>query len=737
MAYSEDEEDRVEKKTWTPRRILLAVLAVALFLRLWAALQLPVDFDEPVYMEAAEGYAEAIRAGDWNAVIDYPGNREHPPLVKIIYGLAILALGDAAGWTVSLFAARAISAVLGVLAVLLVARLNLVAGAMLAVHTLVVKYTGQAYLESWPHLMSIAAVLAFFRYSQAPEKDESAGDSPIIGDFPLAWLLPRSRWFWVSALALGLTAAGKYTYLPVVVVILYLALKKKGFPWSSLLPYALTAALTFWAFNPTLWRDPLPRFLESLLFHTQYSQTAHVAASGYAWYQPLIWIAHSASFQWHPDVFFYFGFDGLIFLLTLGGLVFAWREQRWLVVWFGACLIFLLLWPTKWPQYTMVMIPAMCLIGADTAGRLYKIVADFESYYGTLSELFPRPPRYFWIMSGLVMGTLFVAYVVNTVNVALGQLGWSQITPSNSFLPSRAVNDIVVLPGGQMVLATDSGVAFWSPPEATDLPDTWVIFTTRNSDLPHNRVLAVEQDLQGRLWFGTQAGLARYEGERWIVYRANDIGLAGEQVNDLAYGADGRLWAATHSGAAVYDGKTWQTYTSQTSGLVNDAVFSLAVNSLPPGDQIWFGTLDGLSRLDTASGEWINFSASDLGFGAGGVSDVMVDNSGQVWVATLGGGLGVWDGESWFFYRTSNSGIPYNTVQYVIEVEPGLYWVGVGIPNSTGGVVVSYDGLNWRRYTTSNSGYSGSEPQVFVVDESNRIWIGTRTSGIDVYQYRR
>ncbi|PMP74531.1 MAG: hypothetical protein C0184_14960, partial [Chloroflexus aggregans] len=53
---------------------LIGVIVLAALLRLWAALTLPLDFDEPVYVGVALDYARLIQQGDWAAVIDYPGN---------------------------------------------------------------------------------------------------------------------------------------------------------------------------------------------------------------------------------------------------------------------------------------------------------------------------------------------------------------------------------------------------------------------------------------------------------------------------------------------------------------------------------------------------------------------------------------------------------------------------------------------------------------------------------------
>ncbi len=282
---------------WTRRRagILLAIVLLAALLRGWAVLRLPVDYDEPVYLEAGADYAAAMRAADWNGIVDYPGTREHPALVKLLYGLTALAVGPDAEYAVDLYAARGLSALLGTLAVLLLAWVSPVAGAFLAVHTLAVKYTSQVYLEALPLLASLGAVLAFSR---------STG---------------RDRWFWLSALALGVTAASKYTYVPIALVILYLALWEKRIRWHRLLAYGALTVGVFWLLNPTLWHDPVSRLLDSILYHARYSQGPVVQLAAYPWYKPLEWLSRSGPSTWHPDVFFYIGLDGVIFLLALQG----------------------------------------------------------------------------------------------------------------------------------------------------------------------------------------------------------------------------------------------------------------------------------------------------------------------------------------------------------------------------------------------------------------------------------
>jgi hypothetical protein len=693
--------------------VLVGLVLLATLLRGWAVLRLPTDYDEPTYLKAGFDYAEALRSGNWNAVIDYAGNREHPALVKVLYGLVIVVLGRNPDPIVASLASRVLSAVLGVAGVLVLAIADPVAGGLLAVHTMAIKYTSQVYLEAWPLLSALVAILAFVRARSA-----------------------RDGWFWLSALVLGATAAGKLTYLPILFPILYLALWEKHVRWNHLLLYGLAALTVFWLLDPTLWHQPIGRLVDTVFYHVGYSQGARVAAAGYPWYQPLYWISRSPPSTWHPDVFFYFALDGLIFVLALAGFYWEWRERRWVVVWIVTSILVLLLWPTKWPQYTLVLTPALCLAASTTVKHVYRWFREQELYWAWFRQMVPAPPLAFWILGAGIVVTIGVVYTTMTMEATLGRIGWSHLTANSTRLPSDTVYALLPDQDTGMILGTEGGAAIWSPPPATDMPDQWRILTTQNSGLPGNRVFAVVRDATGALWFGTDSGLARYDGSRWQTYRPADLGLPQAQVYAIALGSDGRLWAGTGSGAATFDDRSWTPYTAATSGLASDRVLSLAIQPRPDGDMVWFGTAAGVSRLDTGTGEWTSF-AQDFDSDWGGVPALVLDSAGRLWAGTIGGGLGLWNGTSWQFYRTGNSDIPYNTVNTIAEVRPGVLWIGTSAPASVGGALAEFDGQVWKAYTTDNSGFSDAEPMVMARDGQQRWWIGTRTAGVDIYQMRQ
>jgi ligand-binding sensor domain-containing protein len=399
-------------------------------------------------------------------------------------------------------------------------------------------------------------------------------------------------------------------------------------------------------------------------------------------------------------------------------------------------------WPTKWPQYTLILTPALCLSAASALRHIYHWLREQETYWDWLRQMIPAPPLSFWVLGGVLVVAVAVIYTAATLDLTLGRLGWSHMTIESTLLPSNIVYDLLVGsdedPEQGMILATERGAAVWLPPETTDLPDHWRILTTENSGLPNNRVLSLARDSSGNIWFGTEAGLARYGQGEWQTHEASDMGLAEDRVYALATGSDGRLWVGTSTGAAALEGSTWEPLTTATSGLVDNWVQTLAVEPAPEGDRVWFGTERGLSRLDTNNGEWTSFTE---GFDQG-VGDLLLDGGGNLWAGTMGNGLGRWDGQDWQFYRTSNSEIPNNTVTALAEIEPGVLWIGTAEPMEAGGALAEFiipddptqDEGKWRLHAPRNSGFSAAEPLIIVQDQGGRWWIGTRTTGIDIYQ---
>jgi signal transduction histidine kinase/ligand-binding sensor domain-containing protein len=105
--------------------------------------------------------------------------------------------------------------------------------------------------------------------------------------------------------------------------------------------------------------------------------------------------------------------------------------------------------------------------------------------------------------------------------------------------------------------------------------------------LPSDQVRAVAQDSDGVMWFGTDAGLARYDGRR--IQSVTSEGLSGPRVRALSVDAGGTLWVGADGGAFVRAAGT-QTFrrVAETRG---KSVMSIV--SPEPGRAV-LATADGL-----------------------------------------------------------------------------------------------------------------------------------------------
>ncbi|MBC7910033.1 MAG: hypothetical protein H7Y30_06005, partial [Pyrinomonadaceae bacterium] len=87
--------------------------------------------------------------------------------------------------------------------------------------------------------------------------------------------------------------------------------------------------------------------------------------------------------------------------------------------------------------------------------------------------------------------------------------------------------------------------------------------------LPSDRVRAIAQDADGAMWFGTDAGLAKYDGRRTQTITSE--GLPQGRVLALKVDADGALWIGTEGGATRYVNNRFQLI-KETEGKVITAI---------------------------------------------------------------------------------------------------------------------------------------------------------------------
>ncbi len=65
------------------------------------------------------------------------------------------------------------------------------------------------------------------------------------------------------------------------------------------------------------------------------------------------------------------------------------------------------------------------------------------------------------------------------------------------------------------------------------------------SDLPNPRVHAIAEAKDGKIWVGTENGIAIYDGTNWTTMTA---GLANLFITAIAFDSNGSAWVGTQKG---------------------------------------------------------------------------------------------------------------------------------------------------------------------------------------------
>jgi PAS domain S-box-containing protein len=247
------------------------------------------------------------------------------------------------------------------------------------------------------------------------------------------------------------------------------------------------------------------------------------------------------------------------------------------------------------------------------------------------------------------------------------------------------------------------------------------VWTTDNG-LPQNSVLAIAQTPDGYLWFGTETGLARFDGVRFVTF---DIGntpvLKSNQIDALLADHRGNLWIGTHGGGlTLLREGVFKNLTNQV-GLANDSVSALYEDA---GGDLWVGTNGGgLSRIHADRAE--TYTQKD-GLGDNTVTSLCGDWNGGIWIGTHAG-LSHWVGGH-FTTKTRKDGLPSDLISAVYADQTGTVWVG-----TTQDGLARMDGRGISTYRTEN-GLSNNAIWSIKGDTAGSLWIGTGGGGINRFR---
>ncbi|MEL6923631.1 MAG: two-component regulator propeller domain-containing protein [Bacteroidota bacterium] len=246
-------------------------------------------------------------------------------------------------------------------------------------------------------------------------------------------------------------------------------------------------------------------------------------------------------------------------------------------------------------------------------------------------------------------------------------------------------------------------------------------------------IRCIFQDSKGRYWFGPAGeSVASFDGDtlryydRADFFRDNDQAQADwSSVHAIAEDHTGRLWFGTDRGVVRYDGKSFRSYTEE-QGLTNLYVGrqSILVDKL---GTVWVGTRAGVFRYhpaaDTNGGKC--FTLFEL-LPPIHVRDIMEDRAGNIWFASGRAGVFRYTPESEqqggiVQNITARAGLGAGYAGGIAQDAAGNMWFTME------GGFCRYDGQRFTDYTTAD-GLGGAEVWGIIIETSGIIWITARGS---------
>jgi diguanylate cyclase (GGDEF)-like protein len=247
-------------------------------------------------------------------------------------------------------------------------------------------------------------------------------------------------------------------------------------------------------------------------------------------------------------------------------------------------------------------------------------------------------------------------------------------------------------------------------------------------------MLSLLQDRQGFMWIGTHVnGLYRYNGYQAVRYRSriNDPGsLPHDRVSTLFEDKQGRIWAGTQNGLARYN-PTSNDFTVfvAPAGPTNRGIIKAIISDGKAG--MWLASWGGLQHFDPASGKFTVYAHDPKQPGSLASNDVnalALDSKGGIWAATWPGGLDyLAPGATSFVHHPvdpAGQTDPRTNIVRALQFDGnGALWIG------TESGVLRWDGKSaWA--SREKIAAPNSRVTNFYIDRSSTLWATTLSAGL-------
>jgi ligand-binding sensor domain-containing protein/GGDEF domain-containing protein len=311
---------------------------------------------------------------------------------------------------------------------------------------------------------------------------------------------------------------------------------------------------------------------------------------------------------------------------------------------------------------------------------------------------------------------------------------------NSSSISSNAINKIHQDSEQNIWIATDKGLSIYNY-EANSL--TRYNHTLHSPySLSNNYILTFFEDKNGMMWIGTFTGVNRWDPSmatfRPYSTQTNSV-LKSNNITSFTQFDQGDLFFSTYGGG-IYQLSEHDNSLSLAS--FSDLLSKYRIMTLfADGNTLWVGTrASGLYSVNIETNNITEYShnAKDMNsISANGITDIIKDINGNLWVSTFQQGLNLFNKNGTFTRFTKNElnpkkGPSSNSILQLLADEQGIVWLA-----TFGSGLSRFDPkletfTHFRHEENKPNGISDDFTWVMLLDENKNIWFGTQDAGLSI-----
>jgi signal transduction histidine kinase/ligand-binding sensor domain-containing protein/DNA-binding response OmpR family regulator len=278
------------------------------------------------------------------------------------------------------------------------------------------------------------------------------------------------------------------------------------------------------------------------------------------------------------------------------------------------------------------------------------------------------------------------------------------------------------------------GIAHWIQGQQKEYK--FINYSSKNG-LTSNSVNAILKDKNGFMWFGTEDGLNRFDGQNFTAYHHRDIdstSIGRGPVIAMTQDETGNIWLATNLTLSVYNLNVDSFINFDFSKY--GWIISLYADH---SGKIWVGTYEGLYIFDPVSKIVKAFKADTQNrykLNSNIIRCIFEDTHHNIWVGT-DNGLHLYNRDKELFTRFISDAnradaISNNQIFSFAEDKKGKIWIGT----NRGGLNVMSNRkdsfISYKSDANDVNTLSSNHISKVIFDKDEQLWVGTG-SNLDVF----